>query len=210
MQQKRLQWMVGSVVLLSFMLLLALSACSLPGSSNSATNTTGNTGGTTSGSVATVTPQHGTTTVATPAGNTNSSTGNKNGPVIITTPSPAPGGNAHSQVILLKDRTITITNITKKSGMDASSVAISLTMTVKNIGGAAISNKSSFYQLMGAEGDVFGQQSSVTPDFLGSINAGASRSGTIVFQVPGAAATNLRLFYRSEQAQVVFAALFQS
>lgn len=200
--QKRVRWMGISVVALALMLLLTLSACSFPGtSSGSSTNNGGSTG---SGATSVNPPSHqgtpagATTTSSTPTsnnGNTKSS-----GPIVISSPPPAPGGNAHSALVALQDRTLIITNAVKQNGASANIVAISLTLTIKNTSRAAINNQATYYQLVGSEGDAFGQQSSATPTFFGSVAVGASRSGTIVFEIPSAAATGLRLLFRPEVA----------
>ena len=69
-------------------------------------------------------------------------------------------------------------------------------------------NEASYFQLIGAEGDTFGLQSSATADFFGTIASKFSRNGTIVFQIPTAAIDSLRLLYRSEVAtETVFVSL---
>ncbi len=61
-------------------------------------------------------------------------------------------------------------------------------------------NQLTFFQLMGPEGDTFGYQYNSSDNFYGTIAAHATRSGTIVFQVPIAATSSLRLLYRPEIA----------
>ncbi len=104
------------------------------------------------------------------------------------------------QVIKLADRTLTIVQISKQAGSDASSTGISLTLIVANTGQSPIMNQAAFYQLEGAEGDSFGTQSSVSANFYGSIPARGSRQGTIVFQVPTGAVNGIHLLYRPEVA----------
>ncbi|GAC1392928.1 MAG: hypothetical protein NVS4B12_22410 [Ktedonobacteraceae bacterium] len=120
------------------------------------------------------------------------------GPIVILSPTPIPGGGAHSQQVVLADRTLLINNVSKGVGADANSVAINMAMTLKNTSAKAISNQSSYFSLFGSEGDVFGLPANTTGSFFGPINANGSRSGTVVFQVPTSAAKTLRLFYRSE------------
>lgn len=197
--QKRIQWMGISFGILAFTLLLALSACSFPGSSSGSSTNNGGSGTNVNPPSYQGTPATGaTTTSSTPTsnnGNTKSS-----GPIVISSPQPAPGGNAHSALVALQDRTLIITNAVKQNGSSPNSVAITLTLTIKNTSHAAINNQATYYQLVGSEGDAFGQQSSATPTFFGAIAVGASRSGTIVFQIPSAAATGLRLLFRPEVA----------
>ncbi len=125
------------------------------------------------------------------------------GPTVITVVTAtvtSVAGNAQKQVITLPDRTLTISQVSKQPGTDASTTAISLTITLTNTGKSSIMNQAAFYQLLGAEGDSFGTQSSVSVGFYGSISTRGSRQGTIVFQVPTGAVKGLRLLYRSEVA----------
>lgn len=109
-------------------------------------------------------------------------------------------GNPQKQVITLPDRTLTIGTVSKQAGSDASTTAVGLTITVTSTGPSPIMNSATFYQLVGAEGDSFGTQSSVSANFYGSIPPRGSRQGTIVFQVPTGAVKGLRLLYRPEVA----------
>jgi hypothetical protein len=130
------------------------------------------------------------------------------GPVIILTPTPVPGGSVNSQLIGLPDRTLAILNVGKQQASDASSTLISLNLTMQNTGKTSIPNQPSYYQLVGSEGDMFGSQSSASPSFFGTITPHASRGGTIVFQIPSAAVSGLRLLFRSEIAtETVFVQL---
>lgn len=130
------------------------------------------------------------------------------GPVIILTPTPVPGGSVSSQLITLPDRTLAILNVSKQQASDASSTLISLNLTLQNTGKTSIPNQPSYYQLVGSEGDMFGSQSSASPSYFGTITPHASRSGTIVFQIPSAAVSGLRLLFRSEIAtETVFVQL---
>ncbi len=122
------------------------------------------------------------------------------GPTVILSPTPVPGGGAHSQQIILADRTLIINNISKGTGSDANSTAITMTMTMKNTSAKAITNQPTYFSLFGTEGDVFGLAANTTGSFFGSIDANSSRSGTVVFQVPTGAAKALKLFYRSNVA----------
>lgn len=122
------------------------------------------------------------------------------GPTVILSPTPVIGGGAHSQQVVLADRTLIINDVSKAAGTDASSTAIRMMMTLKNTSSKAITNQSSYFSLFGTEGDVFGLPSNTTGSFFGTIDANSSRSGTVVFQVPTGAAKTLKLFYRSEVA----------
>ncbi|HCI79414.1 MAG TPA: hypothetical protein DHW02_06975 [Ktedonobacter sp.] len=181
---------------------LALVACSDASSGNGNGNAQGNkSGGNTQTVGTTSATQGGTTTVATPVSGTPGKTGTSgNGPIIILSPTPVPGGSTHSQQVALSDRTLIINNVTKSAGASASSVTITLSVEVKNTGSKAIMNQSDYYILTSSEGDSFGVTSSPTSSFYGSISASNSHSGTLVFQIPSAAATGLRLMYRPEVA----------
>ena len=111
-----------------------------------------------------------------------------------------PQGNPHKQVITLPDRTLTIDAVSKQAGSGASTTAVGLTITITSTGPSPIMNSAAFYQLIGAEGDSFGTQSSVSANFYGSVPTRSSRQGTIIFQVPTGALKGLRLLYRPEVA----------
>ena len=187
---------------------VALVACSDASSGNGNGTAQGNksggnsqTVGTTGATGATGATQGGTTTVATPVSGTPGKTGTSgNGPIIILSPTPVPGGSTHSQQVALSDRTLIINDVTKSAGASANSVTITLSVEVKNTGSKAILNQSDYYILTSSEGDSFGVTSSPTSSFYGTIGASNSHSGTLVFQIPSAAATGLRLMYRPEVA----------
>ncbi len=122
------------------------------------------------------------------------------GPTVVLSPTPIAGGGTHSQQVVLADRTLIINDVSKSTGSDANSTAISMKMTMKNTGAKAITNQPSYFSLFGTEGDVFGLSTNTTGSFFGSIDANSSRSGTVVFQVPTGAAQKLKLFYRSDVA----------
>ena len=142
------------------------------------------------------------------ATSTSSAVSHGAGPIVILSPTPVPGGNSSSQMIVLPDRTLMINNVSKQQGSDANSAAIVLIITIKNTSAKSIMNEASFFQLIGAEGDTFGLPSNITSSFFGAIAAKASRDGTLTFQVPTAAISGIRLLYRSEIAsETVFVSL---
>ncbi len=159
-------------------------------------------GNSNSTNIVTPTLQSGTVGASTPG----------SGPTVITvvtvvptvvagnTATTTPQGNPQKQVITLPDRTLTIGTVSEQAGSDASTTAVGLTITVTNTSPSPIMNSATFYQLVGAEGDSFGTQSSVSSNFYGSIPPRGSRQGTIVFQVPVGAVKGLRLLYRPEVA----------
>lgn len=129
------------------------------------------------------------------------------GPVTITSPTPVPGGGSTSQQVVLQDRVLVINSVKEDTG-SGSTVTITLALTVKNTSSKDIQNKVNFYQLVGSEGDVFGLPATTSSPFFGPIAAGSSKSGTLAFQIPSAAVSNLRLLYRSEIPQeTVFVSL---
>jgi hypothetical protein len=184
----------GGVILVLFLLLVA---CSSAGSDNSNRNTgTGSAqdqGSTPSATVAaTITTQLVTPKVA------RGSAGK--GPLVISSPTPVPGGKVGSQQIVLGDRTLIINSVSKQKGASTNSTLINLDLAVQNISDKAIMNQLTFFQLVGPEGDIFGYQYNSSDNFYGNIVAHTTRSGTIMFQVPIAATSSLRLLYRPEIA----------
>jgi len=190
LQQKKL--VLGGVILVLFLL---LAACGSAGSDSS----NGNTGiGSTQGSTpsapaaATITPL-----LITPR----SSSGSPGkGPLVISSPTPVPGGKAGSQRIVLGDRILVINSVSKQQGASPNSTLINLDLTVQNTSDKGIMNQSTFFQLLGPEGDTFGSKYHSSDNFYGPIAAHTTRSGTIVFQVPTTATSSLRLLYRPEIA----------
>ena len=122
-------------------------------------------------------------------------------PVVVLTPTTGPGGTVSQQPITLTDRTLTLERVSRKPGADASSIAVSITIKITSTTTGPIKNEATFYQLVAAEGDIFGAQSGTPPGFYGAIAPGQSRQGTITFQVPTAAAQSLELLYRPEVAR---------
>jgi hypothetical protein len=100
----------------------------------------------------------------------------------------------------LGDRTLVLNSVSKQDNADGKSSLITLALTIKNTSNKPIRNEASFFQLMSAEGDTFTYQSNSSDTFYSDISGHSSRDGTIVFQIPKAAASNLRLLYRPEVA----------
>lgn len=178
-------------VLSGMLLIIALAAC----------DTAISAGGSTSTSAATVISQNAN------AGGTSAPTATiqavvtgkpGTGPIVIASPTIVPGSNGHAQQVVLPDRVLIIENVSQQAGADAASIAISVTMMIRNTSGHAISNQTSYFQLVGAEGDTFGLQSTAAAGFFGSIAANKTRSGTIVFQIPIGAAASLHLLYNPD------------
>ena len=181
LQLKKL--VMGGVMLLLFLLLVA---CSSTGSEQS----TGN--GSTLSATATVTPK----LVA--AKSSGGSSGK--GPLVISSPTPGPGGRAGSQRIALGDRTLIINSAIQQKGASPNTSLITLYLAVQNTSAKAIMNLPVFYQLIGPEGDTFSYQYNSSDDFYGTIAIHTTRNGIIVFQVPASATSSLRLLYRPEIA----------
>ena len=190
LQHKKLALAGG--ILLVFLLLFA-SGCAGGNSSNGNTGSTQDQGSTSSApAAATLTPQ-----LVTPQASRGSP---GKGPRVISSPTPVPGGTAGSQQVVLGDRTLIINSASKQKGVSTNFTLIYLDLAVQNTSDKAIMNLSTFFQLIGPEGDTFGYQDNSSDNFYGTIAAHTTRSGTIVFQVPTAATSSLRLLYRPEIA----------
>jgi uncharacterized protein YcfL len=188
--------LLGCILLLLFLLV----ACG-------STDNTNNTNSSSANKIVTVTTYQGTPsnltppTVVKPKSIRGSSRGpSGSGPIVVTSPQPVPGGSTTSEQIVLKDRTLDINSVSKQSGTNAASTVITLVLTVKNTSNKPIMNQPNFFQLMGLEGDIFSYQSNSSDNFYGTVPANGSRSGTITFRIPAAAAHNLHLLYRPEIA----------
>jgi hypothetical protein len=118
----------------------------------------------------------------------------------VTSPTPVPGGNANSQQVALQDRTLVLNQASKQDNAAGTSSLITLVLTIKNTSDKPIMNQPSFFQLLSTEGDSFTYQSNSSDNFYTEVPAHSSRDGTIVFQIPRAAASHLRLLYRPEVA----------
>jgi len=122
------------------------------------------------------------------------------GPLVIANPAPLPAGKIGSQKVMLSDRILVIKSITTQPAANQGSVLIDLALVVRNTGEKPIRNESIFFRLIGLEGDTFSQQDNSAHGFYGSIAAHTSRSGTVGFEIPTAAASSLYLLYRPEIA----------
>ena len=123
------------------------------------------------------------------------------GPQVVATPAPLPGGKAGSQKVVLSDRVLVINSITSQREANKNTVLIDLALVVRNTSAEAIRNEATFFHLIGPGGDTFGYQDNSPDNFYGTIGAHASRGGTIEFEVPAAAASGLYLLYRPEIAK---------
>jgi hypothetical protein len=100
--------------------------------------------------------------------------------------------------VALPDRTLTVTQAASQPA--GNSVSIRVGVAIANSGARAIVNDSSAFRLIGPEGDIFGAVSDSSASLDGVIAAHATRTGTMTFQVPIAAASGLQLLYRSGSA----------
>jgi hypothetical protein len=130
------------------------------------------------------------------------------GPIIIQSPTAVPGGSTSSQQVGLADRQLVIENVSRQVDATTGMTTVTIKLEIKNTSGKNIKNLATYYQLVGAEGDMFGLPPDTNDSFFGTVASGSMRSGTIIFQqVPTAAIKKLQLLYRSETAQVVFVPL---
>jgi hypothetical protein len=144
----------------------------------------------------------GGTTVAPRVVNATSTGGSAGiGPLVISHPTPVPGGPAGSEQVVLPDRTLIVNTVTSQPATSAGSVLIDLDLSVRNNSGSTVKNEPTFFQLLGPGGDTFGHQDNSSDTFYGAIPAHTSRRGTIELAVPRAAASGLNLLYRPEIAK---------
>lgn len=168
-------------------LLLSLAACGGEGSNSGGMNTTAGQGNT-----VTITPEQVAPKVVQGTAGT--------GPVIIANPTSISGGKPGSQQVVLADRVLIVNGVSTQNGASAGTTLVSLDLSVSNTSSQAIMNQSSFFVLMGPEGDTFAYQRNSSDNFYGSISAASTHNGLVVFQVPTAAASSLKLLYRPEVA----------
>ena len=100
------------------------------------------------------------------------------------------------QDVVLPDRSLTVRGATRQPGARPNAASIRVDVEIQNTGSPAIANDSTFFQMMGAEGDIFGGAQSSSTSFGVAIEGHTSRTGAISFDIPAAAASGLRLLYR--------------
>lgn len=175
--------------------LFLLAGCDLFGSTGTTASTTPTAQG------RTISP----TVISNPTVGTNK---HGTGPIIIQSPTAIPGGSSSSQQVGLADRTLVINSVSRQVDATTGMTTVTIKATIKNTSGKNIKNLAAYYQIVGAEGDMFGLPPDTSDSFFGTIASGGMRSGTLVFQqIPSAAIKKLQLLYRSETAQVVFVPL---
>lgn len=119
------------------------------------------------------------------------------GPVVV------PDGR---QDAVLPDRTLTVRDAVREAG--AGSASIRVDVVIRNAGPTTIANASTFFRLMGPDGDIFGVTPGSSTSLDGAIDAHTSRAGTVSFEVPAAATASWRLLYRPGlQTQTVMIAV---
>jgi hypothetical protein len=109
-------------------------------------------------------------------------------------------GKPNSEKVVLSDRILLINSVSRQQGANQKATFINMDLAVENTGQRVIENLSTFFRLVRPEGDAFGYQYNSSDSFYGPIAAHTTRSGTIMFQLPPAATSNLRLLYRPEIA----------
>lgn len=118
------------------------------------------------------------------------------GPIVISTPTISTEGGSSKQVVVLADRTLTFGAPSWSAGA-VNTLQLNLSVRVENTGSKLISNVTTYYQIVSAEGDTFGLAAGTSSGFFGQMSGHTTHSGTLTFIVP-AAAKNLRLLYRPE------------
>ena len=117
------------------------------------------------------------------------------GPLVANGPASLPGSDPK---VVLRDRTLVITSVTKHPGPTNGSVLIELNLMVRNTSGRSIENMPAFFRLIGPEGDSFNYRYNSSDNFYRPIGARAFRVGMTEFEIPAAAAASLSLLYRPE------------
>jgi hypothetical protein len=93
------------------------------------------------------------------------------GPLVVSGPLP---GSGHQ--VVLRDRTLIITSVTRHPGPAHGSVLIELNLVVRNTSGRLIKNTPTFFRLIGPEGDSFNYQYKSSVNFYRPIGARTSRA----------------------------------
>lgn len=125
-------------------------------------------------------------------------------PSIVATPAGGSAGVAPvvaasgASSVVLPDRTLTVTQAVSQPAGSSRSIRVGL--AIANSGAGSIASDSSAFRLIGPEGDIFGAVSGSSTSLDGVITAHGTRTGTVTFQVPIAAASGLQLLYRSGSA----------
>ncbi len=122
------------------------------------------------------------------------------GPLIVPAPAPAPGGGTVSQQVVLGGGTLIVNRVTQHLGPHPNSSLIDLDVVLQNNGDRDITNQSTFFELIGREGDIFPGRNTNADPFYGLIAGHGNRSGVIEFEVPRAATAGLYLLYRPKGA----------
>jgi hypothetical protein len=122
------------------------------------------------------------------------------GPLIVSSPAAHRGRKIGSQRVALSDRILVIKSVTARPASNHGSILIVLDLVVRNTSEKPVQNEATFFELLGPEADAFSPKSGTSADFYRPIAAHASRRGTIKFEIPAAAASDLHLLYRPEIA----------
>ena len=108
--------------------------------------------------------------------------------------------SAHGTSVQLGDRAVTVDDATTRAGTEPTTTVVTVNLAITNTGDVAIPNQAAFFQLMGSAGDAFAARVNGADPFYAAIAPRTTRSGSITFEVPSAAAEGLHLFYRPEVA----------
>jgi hypothetical protein len=99
---------------------------------------------------------------------------------------------------VLADRSLSISGATRQPGTDPATTQVTITITIDNRADRAIPNDAAFFQLTTTGGDAFAARVSAVDPFVTPIASGERRTGSVSFDVPVAAAEDVRLLYRPE------------
>jgi hypothetical protein len=96
--------------------------------------------------------------------------------------------------VVLGDRVLTVSNVNEQ--LSGNATAIRVNVVVRNTGKRPLPDQTTRFQVMTPEGDAFQARATNAKVRRGAIASGASRAATLVFDLPAAAAANVRLVYR--------------
>lgn len=141
--------------------------------------------------------------LATPAGDAGAAAAGSTG---AASPAAAsPGGSAGvgpvvvpsgQQNVALGNLMLSIDRAVRVPGASTGSVSVHVDVAIRNSGVTSVASDSTAFQVMVPDGDIFPAKADASASVSGSIGSHSVRTGTVAFDLPAAAASNLRLMYR--------------